>query len=161
MCFPVSRMLNPISFLFVEDAKFGARGARLEDGRYLYKSGNSVYTYDREPVYSIEDGVVVEVSDKFCNVSGSVAVVHGDYIGRYCKILPMNGLVVGKSVNKGDILGYVIQVGDNNPELLFEAYSDIKNMEPLTDNSFLGSLRGFQRREDLTNSLRFLMKVIK
>lgn len=163
MVFPVKRYIKPISFLNVDMAKFGARRS---DGKRKH-AGCDIYTYDGEPVYAINDGVVFENTPKFYYNVGTISIRHNTCIIRYGEVEPLAELKVGTKVIAGQLIGHAKQIYTspsvkmNVPIMVhLEMYSEETNTKPLTDMSEAGYKRGYARRADVCDPTSLLTSLL-
>jgi murein DD-endopeptidase MepM/ murein hydrolase activator NlpD len=135
--------------------KYGSRrdGQRLHAGADIYGSAGA-------KVYAIKDGFLTEsprlfpLSKNDLNPkSYSIVIDHGDFVGRYCEIIPEKGLKKGSFVFQGMVIGRIAELWENKKSnmLHFEMYS--KNARgPLTQKK----ANIFERRSDVMNPEPFL-----
>lgn len=108
---------------------------------------------------AVADGVVWYFNTNFWHGTGEIAVVHKDFLSRYCEIDPTFVLNRHQQVKHGEIIGRVGQMKNEKGEnvkqnmLHFEIYSG-KEGKPLTDKSPTGG--PCMRRSDLLDPTSFL-----
>lgn len=86
------------------------------------------------PVHTIGDGVVI--SKKYTRGAGNMVTIkhNGTYTTKYLHLSKFaTGLIVGKTVKQGEVIGYVGSTGlSTGPHLDFRFYKNGKAVDPLT-----------------------------
>jgi len=142
---------------------------RFNSGMRRFRSGRSggkrlhaacdLYRYENEEILSVAPGKIIQGVEYFYLGTYSLVIEHsGGFVVRYGEITAKKakGISLGKTVKMGQRIGYVGQVQANvRPMLHFELYDGSKT-GPLTIRS--ESKNKFQRRKDLMNPTKYLLK---
>jgi murein DD-endopeptidase MepM/ murein hydrolase activator NlpD len=110
----------------------GAFGAMRGNDRK--HAGCDLYCKEDTPVYSVDDGVVVDTSETFYKDTGAVTIQHDNFMARYAEIWP--AVEQGDHVRAGELIGAVKRPqGEEVCMLHFEMYEGFPNIskEPLTN----------------------------
>lgn len=113
--------------------KQGSCGSGRKDsyGKYTRKhAGSDIYAIAGTEVHAINEGTVFEEINEYINGLTNIKSIwidHGDFVGRYCEIVPEIGIKKGIKVTKGQLIGKVADLPDKiygkNDMLHFEYYS--------------------------------------
>ncbi|MBN1183843.1 MAG: peptidoglycan DD-metalloendopeptidase family protein, partial [Bacteroidales bacterium] len=131
--------------------------ARFGDSRSNGRkhAGCDLYAPVGTEIRAIKNGVVIRNPSVFYRGTYSIEINHGNFIGRYCELKPIQGLVLGSEVTKGQVIGTVEKLhGIDQSMLHFEMYSGHGD-GPLTNKQNLP----YQRRNDLTDPTNFLNRL--
>jgi len=158
----------PLNFIPSQSYTSGAArfGANRSGGRL--HAAVDLISPKGKPVYAVADGVVLSYR-YFYSGTYSVVVDHNDFIVRYGEIKNLaNGITLGSSVKKGEVIAYVGLLNSGSSMLHFEMYSGVckdvngntikiiesdKRGDGLTDrtNDPSNPFRQYERRCDLLN----------
>ncbi len=146
--FPLDFRVN--SYM-IRPGRFGdTRGERLHAGCDLYAPVGT-------NVYATKSGTVIQNPYNFnTKFDYAVEIDHGDFQALYGEIIPLEGIVKGKHVNKGQLIGHVAYMPKNKSMLHFEMYSG-----DATGPFTIKYKKPYWRRSDLINPTQFLNSVIK
>jgi murein DD-endopeptidase MepM/ murein hydrolase activator NlpD len=135
----------PIPFLPKLGYRTGARYFGARRPRDRKHAGCDLICAEGTPVFAVEDGVIVEASQKeFYTHVYAVAVQHIGFVARYCEVQKPSGLRPGMPVKAGQVIAHVGKMKIDSM-LHFELYADLYGPGHLT-------VRGnppYQRRADL------------
>jgi murein DD-endopeptidase MepM/ murein hydrolase activator NlpD len=118
-------------------------------------AGCDLYAPVGTKIYAVKDGTLIAKPYRFYKNSDAIEINHGDFIARYAEINAVSGLKENQLVTKGQLLGYISDLGLNVSMLHFEMYSGTST-GPLTNKSN----PPYKRRNDLIDPTNFLNNCI-
>jgi murein DD-endopeptidase MepM/ murein hydrolase activator NlpD len=149
----------PLEYRPLDSYTSGMRrfGARRSGGRRLHAACD-LYQENSAKVIAVENGKILKDIYFFYQGTFALEVKHvGGFVVRYGEIKGKvgKGVSAGKSVNRGQHLGYVQKVNSGccSPMLHFELYTG-KMSGPLSQRH----ANKYQRRADLINPTRYLQQ---
>jgi septal ring factor EnvC (AmiA/AmiB activator) len=116
----------PISEGFISD-KFGVKSHPLLKGVMIDNNGIDIETTDNASVYSVFEGVVLDIS-AIPGLNNVVAIQHGDYYTVYANLNRVN-VSINQKVGIKDIIGTAAKK-DGSSEINFQIWHNFEKLNP-------------------------------